>query len=911
MDYNNSFSVVEDSLLVDQRRTGAIRRQIRPNFENLPSNFQQVVNRINNGDRVCVLLRGLPGSGKSYLANAIINATVKSNPQNHIISADSYFIQNGRYKYDASKLSQAHDYAQRIFVQRASEGYSPLIVDNTNKEIWEMFHYVNVAIQYEYYIEIMIPNTPWAWSTTKLAMKNIHMVPIEKINFMKEKFEKDVTIEKIANALRCQLVKQPKKRNIPPYQTQSLSTATNDIIDLNSFNKSLDINKNMFVQQSSISKITEVNAASVATNSSIQNPLNWNAFQQQQLQQTKAFDNLFAEVKHAEQKIDDNSIWSPQEQIFNDTWEQPEEEKLVEEKSKDDTLPQPQRKQQRKNKKSASSPPDLKSIPHRRYCRNENPSFANLCELYSNVKDSQLWDLFVKTNHDAEWCANLLCDDDKSLENASKSFDDLTCDCDSNDSFENNSSQAKKVKENEIKKQTPIKTKKNKNKQQSDEQLATKLALEENIRIDQSFYPDHVNQIKSCKNGSQERPSLSSIETVLIPPIETQDDSDNHLIELPIHNNLIYELDDVFGGGLLGTFDKSKKFRERCLIKKSTAQQLFKDIMENVYSQMEEERLRKIQEDHYFALQLHEQEKIQKYPRLAQGSSNSFKDIMETQEALRSYENDTRGEWQTIEKPETIACKLNKEKLYAAFPSVEKSEIDNLFEAYNRNFKEAVRVLKDSLMLTAEERKNVDLQIKSTVKIREKSVDHENDSDNQEEISEADTNNMIRAEDLQVEIKYHSEEFNRLKEMARAAAARKEFDTSAYYNSMASLQKQYADEKRHDFVNLLVELQRRKMSNMLDLHYFKISEAKVHLHNFLDYHISRLREMKKPYIDLEIITGRGAHSQNGLANIKMMTIKLLHDDRKLKPTTVENNAGILKVKVHMNSPLYNELDYDA
>lgn len=62
MDYNNSLSIVEDSILNDPRRTGAIPRQIRPNYDNLPSNFQQVVNRINNGDRVCIILRGLPGN---------------------------------------------------------------------------------------------------------------------------------------------------------------------------------------------------------------------------------------------------------------------------------------------------------------------------------------------------------------------------------------------------------------------------------------------------------------------------------------------------------------------------------------------------------------------------------------------------------------------------------------------------------------------------------------------------------------------------------------------------------------------------------------------------------------------------------------------------------------------------------
>lgn len=695
-------------------------------------------------------------------------------------------MQNGRYNYDQSKLTQAHDYVQRTFLQRASEGYSPLIVDNTNKEMWEMFYYVDVAIQNEYLIEIMIPNTPWMWATNKLASKNTHNVPLDKIQKMKEKFDKDVTVEKIASAIRRQLVKQPKKRNIPPYQPKS--TTANDIIDLNNFSKSLDINKNIFIQQPTTSKNSEV-ALPIRT-SSTQNPLSWNAFQQQQQQQVKAVDTFFNEGKKENQKIEEESIWGPQEQIFNDTWDQqPKEENVVEEKSKDNNVPQSQRKQQRKNKKAASSPPDLKSIPHRRYCRNENPNFATLCELYPNVKHSQLWDLFVNTKHDVEWCANILCDDDKSLENASENFDDLTCDCDSNDSYENNATQAKKVKENEVKKQTPIKAKKNKNKQQTDEQLAARLALEKNIRIDQSHFPAHVNIVKSWKNGPQEskndvqeNASYSSIETVLIPTLDSQDDdSDNHLIELPIPNNLIYELDDVFGGGLLGTFDKTKRYRERCLIKKSTAQQLFKDIMENVYSQMEEEKFRNLQEDHYFALQLHELEKVEKYPILAEGTANSFKHIMETQEALRSYENDT-SEWQKIEKPETLACKLNKEKLYSAFPGIDKSEINNIFEAYNRNFKETVKVLKDSLNLTAEECKTVDMQIKSTVKIREKSLDDEDAINNQEDMSEADTDNMRRAEDLQVEMKYHSQEFLRLKEMARTHASKKEFEASAYYN---------------------------------------------------------------------------------------------------------------------------------
>lgn len=103
-------------------------------LEHLPPNFKDVVDKINTGDCVCVIMRGLPGSGKSFVANQIIEETVK-NPKDHIVSADHFFIRGGRYLFEASKLGQAHETAQKMFAQKASLGYSPLIVDNTNMEV--------------------------------------------------------------------------------------------------------------------------------------------------------------------------------------------------------------------------------------------------------------------------------------------------------------------------------------------------------------------------------------------------------------------------------------------------------------------------------------------------------------------------------------------------------------------------------------------------------------------------------------------------------------------------------------------------------------------------------------------------------------------------------------------------------
>lgn len=127
--------------------TGAIRKssaeplsafaQTQPAAtEYLPRKFDAVVKMINTGFRVCVLMRGLPGSGKSFLAEELVARTVK-NTKDHIFSADKFFIdRDGRYKFDPSKLKYAHEQSQLNFTQHASKGWSPLIVDNTNMCLW-------------------------------------------------------------------------------------------------------------------------------------------------------------------------------------------------------------------------------------------------------------------------------------------------------------------------------------------------------------------------------------------------------------------------------------------------------------------------------------------------------------------------------------------------------------------------------------------------------------------------------------------------------------------------------------------------------------------------------------------------------------------------------------------------------
>lgn len=57
---------------------------------------------------VLVLLRGLPGSGKSFLARTL----QEDNPGGVILSTDDYFYINGQYQFDVKYLGEAHEWNQ-------------------------------------------------------------------------------------------------------------------------------------------------------------------------------------------------------------------------------------------------------------------------------------------------------------------------------------------------------------------------------------------------------------------------------------------------------------------------------------------------------------------------------------------------------------------------------------------------------------------------------------------------------------------------------------------------------------------------------------------------------------------------------------------------------------------------------
>ena len=128
-----------------------------------------------------ILLRGLPGSGKTTLANIILQQP-NNNPQ-EILSADDFFEdKEGEYNFDASKLKEAHNYCQFRCSERMRQQKSRIVVANTFTQEWEMDEYFKMAERYNYRVHTVIVEN-------RHGNENIHGVPKDKLQQMKDRFQ--------------------------------------------------------------------------------------------------------------------------------------------------------------------------------------------------------------------------------------------------------------------------------------------------------------------------------------------------------------------------------------------------------------------------------------------------------------------------------------------------------------------------------------------------------------------------------------------------------------------------------------------------------------------------------------------------------------------------------------------------
>ena len=124
------------------------------------------------------IVRGIPGSGKSTFAKSLGGTHFE---------ADMFFMKDGVYKFDVSKIKDAHKWCQdsvntAMILNNTSGLNEPIVVSNTFTQEWEMKPYFEMADQYDYRVfSIVVEN--------RHGGMNERGVPEDKIEQMKNRFE--------------------------------------------------------------------------------------------------------------------------------------------------------------------------------------------------------------------------------------------------------------------------------------------------------------------------------------------------------------------------------------------------------------------------------------------------------------------------------------------------------------------------------------------------------------------------------------------------------------------------------------------------------------------------------------------------------------------------------------------------
>lgn len=127
-----------------------------------------------------ILVRGLPGSGKSTIARDMLQIGWA----HAHFEADMYFMKNGKYEFDANRVRYAHEWCFEVTRHHLLSYGETVVVSNTFTQKWEAARYIEMAKENKIQLDIITCHGDYG---------NIHNVPEEVMTKMRARFAKDTT----------------------------------------------------------------------------------------------------------------------------------------------------------------------------------------------------------------------------------------------------------------------------------------------------------------------------------------------------------------------------------------------------------------------------------------------------------------------------------------------------------------------------------------------------------------------------------------------------------------------------------------------------------------------------------------------------------------------------------------------
>ena len=124
-----------------------------------------------------ILIRGIPGSGKSTIAKQLAMAIGAQH-----FEADMYFMQDDEYQFDATKLYAAHGWCQGMTGKALEKGHT-VIVSNTFTTVKELRPYFEIAKNFGIVPTVILAQNQFS---------NVHNVPAENLKRMQDRFQYDI-----------------------------------------------------------------------------------------------------------------------------------------------------------------------------------------------------------------------------------------------------------------------------------------------------------------------------------------------------------------------------------------------------------------------------------------------------------------------------------------------------------------------------------------------------------------------------------------------------------------------------------------------------------------------------------------------------------------------------------------------